>query len=490
MNSQANVWQPNKKQEFALSRPEFEVLYGGARGGGKTEAGIIGMLDIIDHAKARGLVIRENYIDLADWIDRAEKVYRDFGAKLYKSPARFVFPSGAKIALGHFKDKNSYKKYQGQEITRLNIEEITQQKSEADYEKLIQSVRSSIPGLLPQIFLTGNPGGPGHGWVKRRFIDNTPAYTPYFDKRTKTTRIYVPATVEDNPNLLENDPGYIARLEGIKDEALRRAWRYGDWSVFEGQAFPEFDKAKHIVTSLPSGVNKNWVRVIGFDWGYADNACAIWLAISPDGNKAVAYRELYANQRRPSEWGEMIRSIVAQEPIKHLILPHDCFAEVQGNITIAKIFQEKTKCHIVEASTLAKGARLLRKTILHEYLANGEDGQPKMTILNCPNLVRTLPDLVYKGGDSNPEDIDTTQEDHAYDALTVGLTTYRQMYISLATPLRMKQAHSQFFRKSEGLQRESDSQFDELNLDTVAINDVFVGADFNRISKWLEAQKR
>ena len=164
MNS---IWSPHKGQQtlaLSIDTSVYEILYGGARGGGKTDAGIVWLLKGIVDPQFIGLCIRRNHSDLRNWIDRASSLYTT--AKISGKPAVFTFPSGAKIYTGHLKDAEAYTQFQGWEIHRLLIEELGQIPSEENYLKLISSVRSTS-GIKPQIFLTCNPGGAGHQWIKK-----------------------------------------------------------------------------------------------------------------------------------------------------------------------------------------------------------------------------------------------------------------------------------------------------------------------------------
>lgn len=223
-------WKPQPKQELALSRIEDEILYGGARGGGKTDAGQAWLLYDIDKPKYRALVIRRNATDLDDWIDRAKHMFSPTKGVLVGDT--FNFPSGARIRTGHLKDDNAYTKYQGHEYQKLLIEEITHIASESNYEKLLGSVRSTIPDIKPQVFATTNPDGPGYKWVKNRWgIPDKPTEMVFKkDDATGRTRIFIPSNVQDNPMLMEIDPGYIKYLESIQDEDLKEAWLNGSWS--------------------------------------------------------------------------------------------------------------------------------------------------------------------------------------------------------------------------------------------------------------------
>ena len=223
-------WKPQERQEQALKSNADEILFGGARGGGKTDAGQAWLMYDIDNPKYRALVIRRNYTDLNDWIDRARDFYHDAGGKF--TGDKFTFPSGAIIRTGHLADKDAYQKYQGHEYQKMVIEELTHISREADYEKLLASLRSTVDGLRPQIFCTTNPDGPGHEWVKNRWqIPDRPddVITTLKDGRKF---VFVPSRVTDNKILLEKDPNYVTYLKSIQDEELKRAWLEGSWEGF------------------------------------------------------------------------------------------------------------------------------------------------------------------------------------------------------------------------------------------------------------------
>ena len=222
------LWQPHKgAQTTALQQSSFEILYGGARGGGKTEAGLAWMIEptYLMNEKYRGLVIRRNYDDLRDWIDRAKMFYRSLGVKVTGNPAEFNFPSGAKIRTGHLADSDATYKYLGHEYHKILIEELTIIPDEENYLRLISTCRSTVKGLEPQVFCTTNPGGAGHMWVKQRFVD-VAREREYIDPVTDRTRVFIPSRVYDNPTLMENDPDYVKTLKGLPEE-LRDAWLEG-----------------------------------------------------------------------------------------------------------------------------------------------------------------------------------------------------------------------------------------------------------------------
>jgi len=262
------VWTPQPKQTEALIRKEFEVLYGGARGGGKTDAGIAWLLYPVwdwlraiksgDKEKAknlsryRALIIRRNADDLKDWIDRASNLYSQiFGSSVQFTgkPTEIKFGNGPIFRTGHLKDEDAYQKYRGHEYQRMLIEEATQIPSEENYENLISACRSTILEIEPQVFLTTNPDGPGFYWVKDRFkIPDWPPSEPIRQdikitlptgEEMLTTRVFISALIKDNPKLREKDIGYEFRLASMKDESQRKAWLQGYWGepIIEGVIF-------------------------------------------------------------------------------------------------------------------------------------------------------------------------------------------------------------------------------------------------------------
>lgn len=231
-------WKPQAKQVLALKSNAKEILFGGSRGGGKTDAGMVWLMYDIAHPQYRALVIRRNATDLSDWIDRARTMYADAGGQYVGDT--FQFPSGARIRTGHLADKDAYQKYQGHEYHKMLIEELTHIARENDYEKLLASCRSTVDGLIPQVFCTTNPDGAGHEWVKERWnIPDVPHDTVTTHRKIETEEgikrikmVFIPSKVYDNPILLQKDPEYLTFLQSIQDPELKRAWLEGSWEGF------------------------------------------------------------------------------------------------------------------------------------------------------------------------------------------------------------------------------------------------------------------
>ena len=186
-----SIWKPHPRQIEALKRHEFEILYGGARGGGKTDAGVNWLLYDVSNPRLRVLIIRRNSEDLRDWVDRANQIYSRLGATKAGNPPEFRWPSGAIFRTGHLKDENAYTKYQGHEYQRMLIEELTQIPGEEMYLRLIASCRSTDKTLPAQVFATTNPGSVGHEWVKRRFVDPATPGESFIGSDTSRDRIFI-----------------------------------------------------------------------------------------------------------------------------------------------------------------------------------------------------------------------------------------------------------------------------------------------------------
>lgn len=228
-------WEPQSRQKLALRSNADEVLYGGSRGGGKTDACIVKPLYHVDKPHYRALLIRKNFTDLKDWISRAQDMYTGTGGRFVNGS--FQFPSGATIWLGHFADETSYQKYQGFNLHELYIEELTHLPRESQYEKILGSVRSTHKDIKAQVFCTTNPDGPGHEWVKERWnIPDRPGdevITSHVDvdvggRLVRRKREFIPSTVYDNKFLSQSDD-YMSYLHSIQDDELRRAWLEGSW---------------------------------------------------------------------------------------------------------------------------------------------------------------------------------------------------------------------------------------------------------------------
>lgn len=411
-------WTPHPgPQTELLSRSEFELLYGGARGGGKSEAGLAWLIEpeYLNHSSYRALVIRRNADDLSDWISRARAFYRGVGGEVAGKPATISFPSGSVIRTGHLKDENAFEKYQGHEYQKILIEELTQIAREEDYLKLISSCRSSLPELRPQVMGTTNPGGAGHTWVKQRFVDVARNAT-YYDAVSGRSRIFIPAKIEDNPTLMKNDPDYVRFLDSLPED-LRKAWRDGDWDIFAGQYFKKLRREKHI--TAPFHIPDSWTRFRSLDWGYNHDTVCIWWAVAHDGNAYIT--QFY--KKAGVVVSDMARSILAQTQNEDKIITTLADPSIWAKNPYSTAPTDNTMADVMRTCGLyiqkANNDRVNGWNALRELLEWDAKKEPKLKIFaNAEDIFDGLTALVYD--DKRPEDVLKTDGDDIGDAVRYG----------------------------------------------------------------------
>jgi hypothetical protein len=399
----------------------------------KTDAGLVWLFGeewddgkrLIHHPDYRALVIRKNADDLSDWIDRAYKMFRISGVKIAYRPPILKFPSGATIKTGHLKDAQAYTKYQGQEYQRMLVEELTQIADEKRYLQLIGSCRSTIDEIKPQIFLTTNPGGIGHGWVKRRFVDPAPPNTTFKDKTSGRKRIYIPARIDDNPTLVEKDPDYIKQLDALKDndEDLWKAWRMGDWSTFAGQYFRDFTVGHHTIEHAEP--ESDMIKFGGIDWGYSPRPFVFLAAAlekvkhfdddnltEHEFNRLWIYREVEGTEKTPEQWAREIKSSVNIEEFSWIRGdPSMNIKQSDGSRSILDQFREAGLKIIPANNDRINGWNAVRN-----WFSLAPDGLPYCIISeNCHNLITNIPSLIHD--EHRVEDLDTDGPDDEADAL-------------------------------------------------------------------------
>lgn len=433
----ANVlWEPNPGQQTRfLACPVREILYGGAKAGGKTAAiGPKALKHIATHGQhATVLILRETFPQLTEIMERMRPLCLAQGGTYNKVEKTWRFPSGARIIFGHL--GNGCDPYWGQEYSLIIIDEVTRTiKTEADYLKLLGSLRSS-QGVPCSVVLTSNPGGVGHNWVKARFMQ-VPPMTVIRDERSGLERVYIPATLADNPKMPDE---YRHQLEQMGD-AERRAFLEGDWSAFEGAVF-KLDPGVHVWSWAQfkerTGHDRppsTWTRFRTMDWGSARPFAIYWYAVDTKG-RAYVYREWYgvANDRDgnpipnqgigmlPEEVARGIKKIEAEakETMGAAWTGPDLFQagrRDQGGRTIYEAFQAEGVHWVAWAA--GEGSRVAGKTALHQRLSPKAlpDGPALVFIAEeTPHAQRTLPALEYDR--HNPEDVDSTGDDHGYDSL-------------------------------------------------------------------------
>lgn len=421
------VWSPNSRPQRALlSCPITEVFFGGARGGGKTD-GMLG--EWAQHSStygvnAIGLIIRRTAKQLGETFERSKVLYTPLGAKFVGSPEsggmRVTMPTGGRLTFGHLERDADAEAYQGGSFTRVYVEEAGNFPSPTPILKLFATLRSGA-GVPCRIRLTGNPGGPGHQWVKARYIDPAPlGWKVLVDPETALERVFIPSKVTDNPSVGAN---YVANLKSAGNQELVRAWLEGDWSVTAGAYFPEFDPARHIVP--PRDLPKHWTRLRAFDWGSARPFCNLWLAVS-DGtagfptNALIVYREWYGSTGEPNVGLRMPAEAVGSG----ILSKEDVGERIALSICDPAMMKEDGGPSMSERMrgipwTGADNSRVAGWDQVRSRLI-GMDGKPALYIFStCTHLIRTLPALQHDT--LKPEDLDSDGEDHAADSLRYGL---------------------------------------------------------------------
>lgn len=437
-----------------MARAEDEALYGGAAGGGKSEALVCEALRQVHIPHYKGLIIRKTYPELEELIDKSLGYYsRAFpGAKYNASSHTWHFPSGAKVLFRSMPNLKAKEKFRGQAYDYIGFDELTHFLFE-EYNFLFSRNRPNGPGTRCYIRATSNPGGVGHGWVKERFITaGPPMKTIWYRVEIKfpdghvehrwKSRVFVPASVFDNPALNENDPDYITRLASMP-EAERNAQLYGDWNSFEGQTFRDFRddpahyqdrKWTHVID--PFRIPDDWAIWCGLDWGYSRPFAVGWFAV--DRNRRMYHiRELYGVKKdRPNvgvQWeptavAKKIREIEADDPNLRgrtiLRVGDPAIWGSDGTESIGALF-ERQRVYFERGDN----ARIDGKMQVHHRLSFDEDGVPMLYVFKgCRNFIRTLPTLVYD--ETDVEDVDTDGEDHAYDMLR---------YVCMRNPIAPRQ---------------------------------------------------
>ena len=335
----AIVWRPQPKQAVFMVRPEYEALYGGAAGGGKSDALVIEALRQVHLPHYRALILRKTYPQLRELVDKSLRYYPAAfpKAKYSTQDHAWTFPGGAKVIFGSMQFISDRIKYQGHAYDFIAFDELTHFTWE-EYSYLFSRNRPNGPGTRVYLRATANPGGIGHGWVKERFVTAAPPMTAVWEdvswrepdgreRHSRQSRIFVPSSVFDNPALLENDPRYVRRLASMP-EAERKALLYGDWDTFSGQVFTEWrNDSEHYADRhnthviAPFAVPQEWAVWRSLDWGYAKPFSVGWYAVDFDG-RLYRIRELYGCtgapdvgvREEPAALAREIRRIEQEDP--------------------------------------------------------------------------------------------------------------------------------------------------------------------------------
>ena len=370
------IWRPHKRQEAFSSLPDsiFEALYGGAAGGGKSEELL--MLPIIrgfyKEPRFKGLLLRRTFPELeSEIIVRSREWYPLTGAKYNEERKRWTFPSGAIMQFGHIEYEQDVRKYDTTEYNYIAFDELTSF-TEFQYTYLSKTRCRSSSNKLPAIVRSAtNPGNIGHAWVRDYFISPGPYGSIILDKKTKLKRIFIQSFAEDNPYLMENDPGYVNRLDSLP-EAERQAKRYGHWDTFEGQVFDEYRELSNVLKGEPPNachivqpfkIPDYWLRFLAIDWGYSAMTVALWGALSPK-DQLFIYREYAITQAKTSTWATDIGRLSEGETYSDVVLCRSAWQNRGEELTQQEQFTKSSSL----TARMADNDRIAGKLLIQEYL--------------------------------------------------------------------------------------------------------------------------
>jgi hypothetical protein len=442
------AWQPQPgPQTLLLACPFDEIFYGGARGGGKT-SGLLGHW--LKHSQrwgrhAKGIIVRQTYPELKEIREQAEALFPLVGGHYRSGEKTWKFRNGSKLLLGHLDTDKDAKRVLGQQYSWEGIEEITNWATPDPIKKLKACLRSAY-GVRCQWVATGNPGGPGHNWVKTTYIDPMPPLAPYCDPKTHITRIFIPAKLQDNKILMASDPTYVDRLKDSGPEWLVKAWLDGNWDIVAGGMFDDlWDRTVHILEHFV--VPRTWTIERAFDWGSSKPFSIGWWATC-NGEQVQNQRFFYPGTKiRIAEWYGWDGKT-----------PNKGSGEVDSEIArkALQMEQQMSKAHgyvfrpgpadpsiFTVKDGLSTGMTLARLGLSFKPAATGAGSrtsgwaqvrmmlkaakQPKMeepglfVFSSCRQFIRTVPTLPRDV--KNLDDVDTDAEDHIGDETRYAVTT-------------------------------------------------------------------
>src|SRR5210317_1545795 len=431
------IFKPNAgpQTEF-LAAGEREVLYGGSAGGGKSYAMLADPLRYMGHPSFSGLLLRHTTEELRELIFKSKEMYPQIwkGIKWSERKMQWEAPSGARLWMSYLDRDDDVLRYQGLAFSWIGFDELTQWSTPYAWNYMRSRLRSTAHDLPVYMRATTNPGGPGHQWVKKMFIDPAP-YGKQFDAtdiesgnvlsypkghskagQALFKRRFIPARLSDNPYLADQGD-YEAMLLSLP-EHQRKQLLEGDWDIKEGAAFTEFDRNIHVVE--PFSIPRNWVKFRACDYGYGSYSGVLWFAVSPD-EQLIVYRELYVSKVLATDLADKILDLEKDDGnIKYGVLDSSLWHK-RGDTGPSLAEQMISRGCRWRQSDRSKGSRVAGKNEIHRRLQVDEfTEQPRLVFFNtCLDLISQLPALPLDK--KNPEEINTKSEDHLYDALRYGI---------------------------------------------------------------------
>lgn len=425
----SKAYQPTERQRVFHSVPADVALYGGAAGGGKSEALLWEAFHYcMEAAGDRALLLRRTFPELKrSLIDRALKKFPHEITVPREGGKLWHFRNGSVLEFGYCQQENDVTQYQSAEYGFIGFDELTHF-TYWQWDYLVNSrLRSTVPGAWPRARAASNPGGVGHLWVKEMFVDGGEPDTVWTDDFGYRVA-FIPAKVQDNPHLLRNDPLYVKRLQRL-DEKWRKALLEGDWDVFAGQYFDMWSRDIHVIE--PFDIPRWWRRFRSLDYGLDCTAC-YWWAVAPDG-QCVLYRELYQKGLNLSEAAQLINDYTPpDERISYTVASPDLWNRRQDRgVPGVQIMQEAGLSGLVRADDRRiPGWRALRE-YLQPYKDERGDTVARLRVTrDCKELIRTLPACVHD--ERKPDDVSGDCEDHGPESIRYGIMSRPQKTVSLS----------------------------------------------------------
>ena len=462
---------PNSKpQEDFFAASEYEVLYGGAAGGGKSFALVVDPMRYVGYSKFTGIIFRRTYPELEGSIlPLMYDLYPQAGGVYRETRKEWRFPSGATIRLGYMEHREDWRSYQGHEYAYQGYDELTNFLEE-QYTMLAAWNRSKQEGVPGYRRCASNPGGVGHAWVKARFVDvckpihdGPERFSPEakihwqpmrsgptfwsVDTKTgqRTSRKFIPARVFDNSDLLRINPNYLGQLLELPEEK-RKALIEGDWDVYEGQFFSKWRRDIHGIQHYQR--MPRYPVLGGLDYGMET---VLEVAYMDYEGNLVFFLENYTKQESPQARANRIADALIEKDLKRLPIVYDTNMDISleyytgGNKTPSETFREVFQTRmgpdaplmrvVSKKSSDKKDYRVItneafRSSIDWEY---GPDGKiikkPKLYVVarNCPMLMKSIPELVYDPDSAEGLDFikDGSVFDHPFDAAKMVLMDLR-----------------------------------------------------------------
>ena len=431
--------QPGPQTEAICADWCPEILYGGAAGGGKSDY-LLGdfLQDVPTYGQAwRGVIFRRTYPELEELLARAHEIYPPSGATWHEQKKTWTWPSGANLKMRYLESDLDALRYQGHSYSWVGWDELTQWPTAYAYKYLTSRLRSAFKVKTKRIRGAANPGGPGHAWVKDRFVDPAPqGLQPIIDQDTGLERMFIPAKLRDNTILVANDPEYAQRLKGVGSKTLVDALLAGDWSVIEGAFFDCWSAARHVLR--PFEIPEHWARFRSADWGSAKPFSVGWWAVATDemqvfnalGDRVtiprgamVRYREWYGASA-PNVGLKMTAYQVAlgikdrekDDQVTTGVIDPAAFSE-NGGPSIAETMTRESIFWLPadNARVGTRGAMGGWDQMRGRLIGDG-DGNPMLFVFStCVDTIRTLP--LMQHDPRKPEDLQSDLEDHAVDEI-------------------------------------------------------------------------